>query len=76
VAYTQEQLESKIIALETAMSRGELTVEYSDRRVTYVNTEELKERIWYFTKLLNELTGTAGTPRPKQSFAVAGKGFN
>lgn len=72
MAYSQVQLEASIAALETALARGELTVEYSDRRVTYRSVDELKNGIRYFQRLLGAVKGTA---RPKQTLAVASKGF-
>jgi hypothetical protein len=72
VALTEAQVLANITVLEAALARGELTVEYSDRRVTYVNTAEIERRIAYFRGLLPALTGTT---RPKQAFAVADKGF-
>ncbi len=73
MAYTQQELQTIIARLETALGRGELTVEFGDRRVTYQSAEEIRSRITYFTGLLNTVTGTT---RPKQAFAVASKGFD
>lgn len=71
MAYTQEQLESKIAALESALDRHSLTVEYADRRLTYVSTTEIIDRINYYKRLLAELS----VGRPRQSYGVASKGF-
>jgi hypothetical protein len=70
VAYTEAQLTAYITALETALSRGELRVTFSDRAVEYRSIDELTKAIAYFEQKLRELAG-----RPKQSLGVAAKGF-
>lgn len=45
-----------VVALEEALSSGELTVEYNGRRVTYRSTTELVEALNYFKR------ASAGAP--------------
>jgi hypothetical protein len=66
VAYT----EADLAAIRSAIAKGERTVSYVDRSVTYRSMEELlaaEERI------AGSLVTAQG--RAKQSFAVASKGF-
>jgi len=72
VTYTVQQLEANISALEGTLARGELTVEYSDRRVTYRAVAELERALLYFKRLLAEVSGPT---RSKLSYAVASKGL-
>lgn len=72
MAYTQAQLETKIGALETALARGELRVDFADRSVTYRSVAEIQNALSYFQRLLSQLTSTG---RSKQTIAVASKGF-
>lgn len=69
---TDEQVAAAITAIQSALARGELTVEYQDRRVTYRSVDELRNALDYFEVLSADASGTR---RPKQSFAVASKGF-
>lgn len=72
MAYSEADLVTNITALESALARGERTVQFSDRSVTYASATELKERIDYFVGLLRQVQGG----RSKQSFGyAAGKGF-
>lgn len=72
VPYTQAELEAKIAAIETAMARGELRVDFADRSVTYRSTAELITASDYFKRLLTQLV----TPtRSRQTVAVGSKGF-
>lgn len=77
MAYTQAELEAKIIALETALARGELRVDFSDRSVTYRSTAELTTAIEYFKKLLSDMLAEAspGSRRSRQTLGVASRGF-
>ena len=72
VDYSQADLEAKITALETTLAKGELTVEFADRRVTYRSTNEITAALEYFKGLLVTVTGTG---RRRQFLATAGKGF-
>lgn len=68
MAYTQSDLD----AVRAAIARGERSVQYSDRSVTYRSMDELlraEERI------ANALAEAASETRKKQSFGVASKGF-
>lgn len=72
VAYTQAELEAKVAAIETAMARGELRVDFADRSVTYRSTAELITASDYFKRLLTQIV----TPtRSRQTVAVASRGF-
>lgn len=72
ITYDATTVKANIARLEVALSRGELTVEYSDRRVTYRSVEELRSALAYWKAILADVEGDQ---RPKQSFAVASKGF-
>lgn len=63
-----------LAAIESALSKGELTVEYDNRRVTYRSAQELTE---IRDRMIRELGSTASstTRRPKQVYLVGGKGF-
>lgn len=71
MAYTQAEIQASITALELALARHELTVEYSDRRVTYASTDDILARIRYWRGLLGGATG-----RPKQTRLVGSKGLS
>lgn len=73
MAYTSAELDAKIVALETALSRGELRVDFADRSVTYRSVTETVQALEYFKGLLTNLT--ASTNRSRQSFGVAARGF-
>jgi len=67
VAYT----EADLTAVRAAIAKGERSVQFADRSVTYRSMDELfqaEERI-------AGALATATSTRPKQSFAVASKGF-
>lgn len=63
-----------LAAIESALSKGELTVEFDNRRVTYRSVQELTE---IRDRMIKELGATASstTRRPKQVYLVGGKGF-
>ena len=71
--FTTEQLEAvaftleNLAAIRSAMVRGELTVQFADRAVTYRSAAEL---VKLEERIIRSLSG-----RPKQSLIVAGKGF-
>jgi len=67
---TSEQLQASIAKIETALSRGELRVQFADRMVEYRSVEELMRALEYFK---GELARMAG--RRRQWNLVAGKGF-
>lgn len=72
MAHTEAELNAKIAAIENAMARGELSVEYADRRVTYRSTSDLQSAADYFRRLLAQIV----TPtRNRQTVVVASKGF-
>ena len=70
MAYTEADLEARIVALEMALDRHERTVQYADRSVTYNSTAEIRERIDYFSSALARLRA-----RGKQTYLVGNKGF-
>lgn len=72
VAYTQVEIEAKLLAIETALARGELRVDFADRSVTYRSTTELKSAADYFKRLLTQVVPPT---RSRQTIAVASKGL-
>jgi len=70
MAATASELQSKIDALELALTRNERSVQFADRAVTYRSFEEIRSQISYFQTQLNALNG-----RPKQSVAVGSTGW-
>lgn len=66
MAYT----EADLTAVRTALLRGERSVTFADRQVTYRSVEELQA---VEQAILRELG--AAQPRRKQAYAVASKGF-
>ena len=67
MALTEGELQTSIDALVRAIARGELTVEYADRRVTYRSIAELRMAL---AVLRGELATTqASTASTTQSFA-------
>lgn len=69
--YTESELETIVETLETALARGEQTVQFSDRSVTYRTVADLRSALAYFQSLLDQLNGG----RSKQSRGYASKGF-
>jgi hypothetical protein len=62
-----------VAAIEAALSRGELSVQYDNRRVTYRSIEELAA---IRDRMIRELgPDVSTTRRPKQVYLVGGKGF-
>jgi len=75
VAYTEAELNAKILALETTLARGELRVDFADRSVTYRSIDEIVKSLEYFQRLLVPLA--AATSRPvRQFFGVASRGLS
>jgi hypothetical protein len=70
MALTVTVVESYIEALETALLRGERSVQFSDRAVTYQSIDDILKAIKYFKGLLVTLSG-----RSRQSVGVATKGL-
>jgi hypothetical protein len=66
VSYTDADL----TAVRTALLKGERTVQFADRSVTYRSVDELLQ---VEARILGELTSTQ--TRAKQTFGVASKGF-
>lgn len=65
-----EYTDADLSAVRAAIAKGERSVQFADRSVTYRSMDELfqaEERI------ASSLATT--TPQPKQTFAVASKGF-
>lgn len=72
--FTEEELRSAIRALQLTYARGERTVQFADRSVTYATAAEILQRIRYFEHLLaTQLATTA--PRPRQAYGTASKGL-
>ncbi len=70
VAFTTTDLTS----VESAIARGELTVQLADRRVTYRSMEELVTARGLIQRSLSDVAaGTTG--RPRQAIGVPGKGL-
>jgi hypothetical protein len=73
MAYTADELNAKIKALEDVLASGALVVRYSDgRSVTYRSTTEIEDQIKYFRGLLANLTTP---PRSRQLAGYASKGL-
>lgn len=77
MAYVQSEVEAKIAALESALGRGEMRVDFADRSVTYRSVQDLTDALAYFKRILAEILATAnpGTVRSRQSYAVGASGF-
>lgn len=71
VAYTVDGCTANITALETALARNTLTVEYADRRTTYRSTDDILKAINYWRNIRDGLL----TGRSRQALGVASKGF-
>lgn len=65
VAFSQSDLES----IQRAIARGELIVEFSDRKVTYRSVDDLLKAEAHIAAAIST------TPRSKQSFGTSSKGF-
>lgn len=68
---TEDEIRDSISKLETALAKGEDTVQFADRMVRYKSTSALTTAIAYFKGLLAEVTGG----RSKQFRVVARNGF-
>lgn len=68
--YTDDDL----IAIRRAISKGERSVQFADRMVTYRSAEELLKLEARIAQSITATTTTT-TPRSKQSLIVASKGF-
>lgn len=66
MAFSQTDLD----AIRAAIAKGERTVVFADRQVTYRSMDELFEAEARISQALN-----AGTARAKQTLVVASKGF-
>lgn len=77
MVYTEAALEANITALETALARGELRVDFADRSVTYRATSDLTTAIGYFKGLLADLQAetTPGSRRSRQLLGVGSRGL-
>jgi hypothetical protein len=64
MAFTSTDLER----VQSAIAKGELTVEYADRKVTYRSIDEL-------LKAEARIAQAIATPRAKQSLGRSCKGF-
>ena len=71
MAYTADELRTTIGKLEAALMRGERSVTFADRSVTYKDAGEITASIAYFKSLLAETS----TKRSRQTLGVAVKGF-
>jgi hypothetical protein len=68
VAYTAADL----AAIDAVIARGELSVEFADRRVTYRSIDELLRAR---AVIAAELDAGAAEPRPRQYLGYTSKGF-
>lgn len=66
MAYTEDDL----TAIRAAITKGERTVQFADRSVTYRSIDELLQAE---ARILGELAQTAR--RPRQFIATSGKGL-
>lgn len=71
MALTEAEIRSNIAKLETALARGEDTVQYADRMVRYKSNSAIQDALTYFKGLLADATGG----RSKQFHVVARNGF-
>lgn len=72
MAYTETQL----LALETALARGEHRVTFEDKTVEYRSVEELKLAIQEVQRGLQQQATAAGAPPPTRQIRVTtSKGF-
>jgi hypothetical protein len=65
MAYTATDLAN----IQAAIAKGELSVEFADRRVTYRSIDDLLKAEAHIAQAINT------TPRSKQSFGQSCKGF-
>ncbi len=68
MAFTQADL----TAVQTAIARGERSVTFADRTVTYRSIDELREAA---AMIAQALEAADTTRRAKQSYAVGSKGL-
>jgi hypothetical protein len=59
---TSEEISEAIIALETALATGELTVEYAGRRITYQSTDSILKALDYFKRQQQGVPSTGPAP--------------
>jgi hypothetical protein len=59
---TSAQISEAILALETALATGELTVEYAGRRVTYQSTDSILKALDYFKRQQQGVPATGPAP--------------
>lgn len=71
MALNEDEIRENIAKLETALARGEDTVQYADRMVRYKSSSAIREAIAYFKGLLTEASGG----RSKQIHVFARNGF-
>ena len=67
---TEADIDAAISALQTALSKGERSVQFADRSVIYKSTEEVLDALRYF----EGLKGSA-VERPRQFLGHSKKGF-
>jgi hypothetical protein len=71
-ASTAAYTDADLLAIRRAIARGERSVQFADRSVTYRSTEEL---IAAESRISRALSSTATTRRRKQTRAYSSKGF-
>lgn len=71
MAYTVEDIESNIQALEEALATGALSVAFADRSTTYRSVSDLMKAIAYWKGLLAQLRGHS-----RVSYGVASTGHD
>lgn len=70
MALTHDELDARIAAIDEAIARGEQSVQFSDRLVTYRSVDQLFSARAHFASLLANLGKTT-----KQTLVVTTKGF-
>ncbi len=74
MADSTDYTDADLIAIRRAISKGERSVQFADRGVTYRSAEELLKLEARISQSITAATTTT-TPRAKQSLIVATKGF-
>ena len=59
---TLDEINAAILALETALASGQLTVEYDGRRVTYRSASEIETALAYFRRQAQQIPATGPAP--------------
>lgn len=71
MAYTDEEIDAKILTLENELLSVDDTVQFGDRMVRKKTTQAIRESLEYFKRLKS----ASARARSKQSIGVASSGF-